>query len=125
LTARTTGEPGLVAACCCGECLRRTGSVVAVGGYWESDRVLISGPAKCYPRKGQGGGRVELYFCPTCGSTVYWLLPDLKPGWVAIAAGMFADANFPRPSVSVWEKAKPSWLHFPAGRRFDGQPPQA
>src|SRR5882757_7519009 len=87
LNVHTTGEPELVAACCCGECHRRTGSIVSVSGYWKRDNVVMSGPAKRYVRKGHSGGKVELYFCPTCGSTVYWLLPDFKPEWVAIPAG--------------------------------------
>jgi hypothetical protein len=122
LRAQTMGDPELVAACSCGECQRRTGSVVAVSGYWQRDNVVTSGSAMRYFRKGHGGGDVELYFCPVCGSTVYWVLYGLKPEWVAIAAGMFVDANFPSPSVSVWEKTKPNWLSIPADLHFDEQP---
>lgn len=122
LNVQTTGAPELVAACCCGECQRRTGSIVSVSGYWKRNNVVTSGSAKRYLRKGHGGRDVELYFCPACGSTVYWLLPDLKPEWVAIAAGMFGDANFPSPSMSVWEKTKPDWLSIPADVHLDGQP---
>jgi hypothetical protein len=96
--------------------------MVSLSAYWKRDDVVISGTARCYLRKGHSGGDVELYFCPTCGSTVYWLLPDFKPEWVAIAAGTFADAYFPSPSVSVWEKTKPSWLSIPADVHLDEQP---
>ena len=122
LNAQTTGEPELIATCCCEECQRRTGSIVSLSAYWKRDDVLISGTARRYMRKGHSGGDVELFFCPTCGSTVYWLLPGFKPEWVAIAAGTFADAHFPSPSVSVWEKTKPNWLSIPADVHLDEQP---
>ena len=122
LKAETAGEPELVAACCCRECQRRTGSVLSVSGSWTRDKVKVTGPARHFRRKGRSGGNVELVFCPNCGSTVYWLLHDLKPEWVAIAAGAFADANFPCPSVSVWEANKAGWLWIPAAVHLDGQP---
>ena len=35
------------------------------------------------------------------------------PGKTAIAAGCFADPDFPEPSLSVWEESKHDWLTFP------------
>jgi hypothetical protein len=124
LKAKTFGHPELVAACSCEQCQRRTGTFISVCGYWKRDKVKITGPAKPFLREGQSGGGVELFFCPSCGSTLYWLIRDLKPGWVAIAAGMFCEADFPQPSVSVWERSKPGWMSVSADVHLAEQPSQ-
>jgi hypothetical protein len=65
---------------------------------------------------------VRMHFCPTCGTTVFWEA-DLRPDHIGVAVGAFHDANFPRPTVSVWEVSKHGWVafthdlaHFPTGR---------
>jgi hypothetical protein len=125
LKAKTLGHPELVAACSCVQCQRRSGTFIAVAGYWKRNKVTITGPAKPFLRNGDSGGGVELFFCPSCGSTLYWLIRDLRPGWVAIAAGMFAAVDFPQPSVSVWEGSKPGWISVSADVHLAEQPLQA
>jgi hypothetical protein len=116
------GEPELVAACSCEECQRRTGSIVSVNSYWQRYKVATSGAAKRYSRKGHSGGDVAFYFCPACGSTVYWDLIGERHEWMGIAAGLFSDPDFPSPAWSEWERTKYSWLSIPAKHHFDIQP---
>jgi hypothetical protein len=124
LRAKAIGEP-LVVACFCEECVRRTGSTFGAGTYWLRENVEVSGPATRYERDGQEGRKVRLYFCPTCGSTVYWD-NDRRPGVLGIAAGAFFDPDFPPPTISVWERSKPSWIDLPAGTHFaQNAPPPA
>jgi hypothetical protein len=35
------------------------------------------------------------------------------PGYVIVAIGNFADANFPAPTVSVWEESRHPWVSLP------------
>ena len=116
------GDPELVAACSCGECQRQTGSVLNVSAYWLSENAEVTGATSVYTRVAQSGGAVTLHFCPDCGSSIFWLLNDLKPDWICIGVGMFSDPDFPPPTVSVWENRKHSWVSTPAASCFDEQP---
>jgi hypothetical protein len=38
---------------------------------------------------------------------------DVRPGVVGVPVGAFADPQFPKPSVSVWEESMHHWLVMP------------
>ena len=122
LRAEATGEPALLGACHCIECQRRTGSAFGVSSYFPKEQVHTEGPSKVYVRSSDSGRKIELHFCPDCGSTVYWhaeFVPDL----IGIAFGAFADPSMPWPTVSVWETTRHPWVTFDHGlARFGRQP---
>jgi hypothetical protein len=111
LRVEATGEPDAVVACHCGECQRRTGSVLGVGAYFKKDRVRSEGPDEIYVRDGQEGRKLRNHFCPTCGTTVFWEA-DLRPELIGVAVGAFRQSDFPRPIRSVWEESKHEWVAF-------------
>jgi hypothetical protein len=123
LRAETTGEPIIVITCFCEECQRRTTSAFGISTYWLRANVEVSGPATCYVREGQSGRKATYYFCPTCGSSVYWELPDRRPRQLGISGGSFFGADLPPPSLSVWERSKPSWVSIPVSAQFPENPP--
>ncbi len=92
LRAIATGEPGRVYVCHCKSCQRRTGT---------------------YARKGDSGFELRFHFCPNCGTSILWE-GDRTPEFCGIAAGCFADLDFPAPSGSIYEEAMHSWLALPA-----------
>jgi hypothetical protein len=111
LRAEATGEPTFVGACHCLECQRRTGSPFGVGAYFPKEQVRTEGPNKVYVRGSDSGRKIELHFCPDCGSTVFWraaYVPDL----IGTAFGAFADPSMPGPTVSVWETTRHRWVFF-------------
>jgi hypothetical protein len=122
LRARTIDEPILVAACSCQQCQRRTGSVMGVNTFWLPDQVSIEGETTSFSRTSERGGRVIYHFCPRCGSTLHWEIPDLRPGWIAVAGGAFADPDLPPPMISVWEQFKHRWISPPVTDHFLEQP---
>jgi hypothetical protein len=122
LRAESAGEPLVVVTCFCEECQRRTGSAFGISTYWMQANVELSGSATRYVREGQEGRRVTYYFCPKCGSSVYWQL-DRRPGQIGISGGSFFDPNFPAPTRSVWERSKPSWITIPDADHFAQNPP--
>ncbi|WP_245474647.1 GFA family protein [Bradyrhizobium sp. Leo121] len=69
LRAEVIGEPASVAACHCVACQRRTGSAFGVATYFSKEQVHTKGPNKVYDRSSDSGRKVELHFCPDCGST--------------------------------------------------------
>src|SRR6516165_7724643 len=91
LRAATVGEPIIVVTCFCEECQRRTGSAFGISTYWMLSNVELSGSATRYVREGQEERKVTYYFCPKCGSSVYWVL-DRRPQ-IGISGGSFFDPN--------------------------------
>jgi hypothetical protein len=115
LTVEVTGEPDFVAACNCLECQKSTGSVFGVSTYWPKSAVVaISGASACWRRSSWKGRWLDNYFCPVCGSTIYWYA-EMSPGSIGISAGNFADPAFPAPQHAVWCESKHPWVKFPAG----------
>lgn len=107
-------EPSeLVVACHCLDCQRRAGAPFSVGAFYSIDAVDISGTAKEFTRDGASGGKVHMYFCPNCGSTVYWK-PDILPSLIGVAVGALADPNYPAPVKSIFEQSKHSWVRIDA-----------
>jgi hypothetical protein len=99
----------LVVACHCIDCQRRTGAPFGVGAFYAIDAVTISGSSKEFARAGMSGGKVRSYFCPDCGSTVYWKSDGL-PALIGVAVGTIADPNYPAPVRSVFEQSKHAWV---------------
>jgi len=117
-----SGEPGSVVACHCIDCQRRTGSVFGVGAYYAQENVSVTGATREFVRPTDAGHQFFTYFCPACGTSVYWR-SGKNPGLVGIAVGAFADPSFPPPIRSVWERSMHEWArvgpaaaHFPKGR---------
>ncbi|MEP7454944.1 GFA family protein [Phyllobacterium sp. SB3] len=106
-------EPAkLVAACHCFACQRRTGSSFSVNAFYAIDTVEISGTVTEFVRIAESGRKVRMYFCPTCGSTVYWKA-DAAPAMLGVAVGALADPDFPAPTLSVFERYKHHWVVLP------------
>src|SRR6266567_7847967 len=103
------GPTSRVAACHCIECQRRSGAPFGVGAFYPAESVTISGTPKEYARPAESGGTVRCYFCPDCGSTVYWKADNL-PAMIGVAVGAIADPNFPAPVKSVFERSKHVWV---------------
>src|SRR4051794_30050223 len=66
------GEPVRISMCHCLACQQRTGSVFSVQARFSRSQVQVEGRATQYLRTSDSGNRTSLYFCPVCGSTVYW-----------------------------------------------------
>jgi hypothetical protein len=109
LTAQVVGEPVRISICHCLSCQRRSGSVFAAQARYPRGNVTISGQSTSYVRVGDEGPGARFHFCATCGTTVYYE-PISLPDFVAIPIGVFADPNFPTPSVSVYESRKHQWV---------------
>jgi len=88
---KVEGEPISVGVCNCTQCQKRTGSAFGVSAYFPKESVqTVSGSFNTFVRSGDLGTKWSIYFCPACGSTVFWdgtLFPDLR----GVAAGCFAD----------------------------------
>jgi len=119
LTVTMDGKPASVGACSCRECQKSTGSVFGISSYWPKTAVVeIKGKSTVWRRGSDAGRWVDSYFCPTCGSTLYWYAEAL-PDVIGIAAGNFADPNFEPPTYAVWSETQHPWVKFPEGCRIN------
>lgn len=115
LSVSVAGEPDFVAACCCLECQKSTGSAFGISTYWPKAAVVaITGASTCWRRGSWKGRWLDNYFCPVCGSTLYWYA-EFSPDSIGISGGNFADPALPAPSHVVWCESKHPWVTFPAG----------
>lgn len=118
LQIRVKGDPSIVAACNCLQCQKRTGSLFGVVAFFEDTRIVeTSGTHACFERSSDSGRPVRIFFCPSCGSSVFWKVEFLN-GSTGIAAGCFADPNFPKPRSVAWTATKHEWVEFPEGCRL-------
>lgn len=111
LSAETEGEHEAVVVCSCLACQRRSGSPLGAGVYYRRDQVKLSGEAREYVRVADSGKPFHIFFCPTCGSSLYWYSAR-DPDRVGIALGAFADPSFPGPSRSVFDESKHPWVQL-------------
>ena len=116
LTVTVDAEPAWVSTCHCDFCQRRTGSVVQVGAYYPADVGLeVTGETSVYNGLevdgvgDVGGNSVSYHFCPTCGSTVFWVI-DGPSASVAIAVGNFDDPDFDPPVMEFHTHTRHHWV---------------
>ncbi|QDF38842.1 GFA family protein [Bradyrhizobium symbiodeficiens] len=117
LSLSLPGPSQLVVACHCLDCQRRTGAPFGVGAFYQVEAVTISGTPNPYVRTAASGGKVRSYFCPDCGSTVYWQADNL-PAMIGVAVGAIADPDFPPPVRSVFEQSKHGWVEIEGAEHF-------
>jgi hypothetical protein len=98
-----------VVACHCTDCQRRTGAPFGVGAFYPAEAVTVSGTPREFTRTAASGGKVHSYFCPHCGSTVFWKADNL-PALIGVAVGAMADPEYPAPVRSVFEQSKHDWV---------------
>lgn len=108
LRAVCEGEPVRVSVCHCLACQQRSGSAFAAQARWPDARVTVTGEAREWVRTADSGHRATYRFCPTCGSTVAFVIEGW-PGVTAVPLGAFADPTFPAPRFSVYEHRKHDW----------------
>jgi hypothetical protein len=111
LTLTLSGPSKLVVACHCLDCQRRTGAPFGVGAFYAADAVAISGTAKEFTRNAASGGKVHSYFCPNCGSTIYWKANNV-PALIGVAVGALTDPKYLAPVRSVFEQSKHNWVQI-------------
>jgi hypothetical protein len=109
LQALCRGEPIRVSLCHCLACKVRSGSAFSYNATFPADAVTTEGEASAWERTSEEGYRSRGFFCPRCGSTV-WFEIERRPGMISLPAGAFADRDFPAPTMEVYGERRHSWL---------------
>ena len=112
--------------CHCEFCQKRTGSPFQVSAVFSDDGgIEIKGESSVYNGltvNGVGtsnGDDVTYHFCPTCGSTVFWVFEG-RPILV-VAVGNFADRDFPVPTAELHAPFRSRWVQpIEGAEQFEG-----
>ena len=107
-------DPVRVSICHCLACQRRTGSVFGVQARFDAEQIRTEGRYSEYVRISDEGEARNFYFCPECGTTVFYKFPAM-PEMIAVPVGAFADPDFPAPIRSIYESRKHPWVELPGG----------
>jgi hypothetical protein len=109
LIAECDGEPLRVSVCHCLACQGRTGSAFAVQARFPANDVRIKGDFRTFERLADSGRGLTHRFCPICGATIAYKINDW-PDVIAVPLGLFGNATFPAPALSIYERRKASWV---------------
>ena len=113
LRVQVEGEPQGVGICHCFACQRRTGSAFAALARFSAP-FKVFGTTTEYVRVGDHGAKFIFRFCPVCGTSVFHT-EDGDNESVSVAVGAFADSDFPKPTVSVYDRRRHPWVKLPPG----------
>jgi len=109
------GEPARINACSCQQCQKRSGSAFSYTAFFpETAIIAIEGEMRIWRGVAESGRWQDYSFCPVCGVTVFFRV-ESKPSIIAVAAGGFADQDFPGPPKFYWSSRKHRWLTLPEG----------
>ena len=117
LTGNHFGEPLRVSGCDCMAWQQRTGSVLSYNCYFRKPLVRIEGTAKLYACCAESGREVRNYFCPECGTPLYWE-GDIAPDIYGVAASAFTNSELLTPTFSFWEEGMRSSVSVPDVQHF-------
>jgi len=104
--------------CHCDNCKRRTGSAFGISAYFDDNQIISKqGTTRVY-RIDTAETAQERYFCPSCGTTLYWKVHRFPTtvdiaSMTGIAGGCFIDTPLPPPTLSANNNGKCSWLDVP------------
>lgn len=114
LTALAAGDPITISVCHCSACRKRTGSAFGVAVFFDKEKVECAGVSETYSRLGRSGKSITFHFCPSCGSTVYWL-PEFRDQLIAVALGCFQEPETLTPVQSAFSENALPWITLDIG----------
>jgi hypothetical protein len=104
---KVTGEPAHVALCHCGDCRKSSGApVMAWGAFAATDFALTAGTPTVY----SSDGSAQRYFCPTCGSGMYYVNEAVLPGLVDIQVATLDDPEALAPQAQIQVAERVGWM---------------
>lgn len=111
LSATFEGDPDFVIVCNCKACQRRTGAPFGTGAYFRKVQMTATGESSSWGRTADTGRALENFFCPKCGTTLYWTL-EMRPDHIGVGYGLF-ETELPDPLRVIWTEEQHDWVGFP------------
>lgn len=118
------GDPVDMNHCQCRQCQRGSGTGRGSHLTFVGATVTRTGEANHWVATGDMGTRKSRAFCPTCGSPVYMMFPDMPEVFVVFAASLDDPSRFD-PQLTMWTAAAPVWDRAnPDLPAFETMPPR-
>ena len=119
------GEPIALYRCHCTECQRQSGSAFGMSMWIKAGEFKItSGSLEKTIRTADSGGRVEAYFCGSCGVRIYGKTMGFNDAeHIVLKPGTLDSTDDLNPSADIWLKSSQDWFSPPEDTlHFQGQP---
>ncbi len=101
------GEPQHKSLCHCTDCQASSGAPMVGWASFTSDRFrVVSGT----PREWHGAGASFRYFCPTCGTGLYFINEEMLPGLVDLQIATLDDPAGCAPEAQVQVADRLGWM---------------
>lgn len=118
LRYRLTNDPLIVHACHCRDCQRLTGCAYATNAWVEREFVeLLSGSPSCFHRKGGSGQGHDVYFCSTCGTTIWSHYHRTIGDFWFVRVGTLDEPSLLSPDVHIYTRSKHPAIVLPESAR--------
>ena len=95
--------------CNCTNCQKSSGSALSTIALVPRDGLRVEGELKGYEYAGDSGNKLEINFCPNCGSPVLLNIRRM-PDVVSIKVGSFDDTSWFKPKIGIYTDSAQSWL---------------
>jgi len=102
-------DPVRTMVCHCRNCQKTSGSALSTIALVRREALEIQGDLKGYEYAGDSGNRLEINFCPTCGSPVILNIRNM-PDLVSIKVGTLDDPSGFKPQMQIWTDSAQPWL---------------
>jgi hypothetical protein len=114
-----SGDPQHVALCHCSDCRISSGApMVAWAAFTEDQFKLVEGE----PATFNSSGSAMRYFCPKCGSGLYYRNAEFLPGIVDIQSATLDDPDALPPGAHIQTAERLGWMEeahkLPTFERF-------
>jgi len=107
LRYRVQGEPSYVALCHCADCRKSSGApVVAWAAFPEGRFAMVKGEAQGF----NSSGAAWRYFCPRCGTGLYYRNAEVLPRLVDIQSATLDDPAALPPQIHVQTAERIGWM---------------
>ena len=116
ITYQVENAPAVTGVCHCKNCQRQAGSAFStLAGVPKEEFSFTSGVPKLYEDGDTSSGNtVQRYFCGTCGSPIYSMIPD-QPDTMFVKTGTLDDTSSFVPQFHVWCDSKQNWITLDEG----------
>jgi len=111
-------DPERISLCSCFLCQRLSGSAFSIQARFPKEQVTIEGKSNVWRFPIEGAEPVDythcaelgatFYFCPVCGSTVYYT-SDVDDSRIGIKIGTFNEPTFPAPKITGHIEYRHPW----------------
>jgi hypothetical protein len=104
-------DPSRVVICHCTDCQTFSGSAFRVNVAASCDSFkLTKGTPKTFLKIAESGAERLHGFCDRCGTPLYSVAPHIAT-LIFLRLGAIHQRDSLRPSLQIWRRSTPNWLH--------------